>query len=46
MTLADEDTNYQGVKFTTNASGAMLFPNLVQATESISGSFVPLAMVT
>ena len=32
------------VKFATNASGAMLFPNLVQVTESISGSVVPLAM--
>ena len=28
----------------TNASGAMLLPNLVQVTESISGSVVPLAM--
>ena len=30
--------------FATNASGAMLLPNLV--TESISGSVVPLAMFT
>ena len=28
----------------TYASGAMLLPNLVQVTESISGSVVPLAM--
>ena len=28
----------------TNASGAMLSPNLVQVTESTSGSVVPLAM--
>ena len=33
-------------KFVTNASGAMLLPNLVQVTESISGSVVPLAMFT
>ena len=32
------------VKFVTNASGAMLLPNLIQVTESISGSVVPLAM--
>ena len=31
-------------KFATYASGAMLSPNLVQVTESISGSVVPLAM--
>ena len=31
-------------KFATNANGAMLLPNLVQVTESISGSVVPLAM--
>ena len=31
-------------KFATNASVAMLLPNLVQFTESISGSVVPLAM--
>ena len=31
-------------KFATNASGAMLLPNLVQVMESISGSVVPLAM--
>ena len=31
-------------KFVTNASGAMLLPDLVQVTESISGSVVPLAM--
>ena len=31
-------------KFAINASGAMLLPNLVQVTESISGSVVPLAM--
>ena len=31
-------------KFATNASGAMLLPGLIQATESISGSVVPLAM--
>ena len=30
--------------FATNASGAMLLPNLVQVTASISGSVVPLAM--
>ena len=28
----------------TYASGAILLPNLVQVTESISGSVVPLAM--
>ena len=32
------------VKFATNASGAMLLPNLIQVMESISGSVVPLAM--
>ena len=32
------------VEFVTNASDAMLLPNLVQVTESISGSVVPLAM--
>ena len=31
-------------KFTTNARGAMLLLNLIQVTESISGSLVPLAM--
>ena len=31
-------------KFTINASGAMLLPSLVQVSESISGSVVPLAM--
>ena len=31
-------------KFVTNASGAMLLPSLIQVTESISGSVVPLAM--
>ena len=31
-------------KFEANASGAMLLPNLVQVTESISGSVVSLAM--
>ena len=31
-------------KIATNVSGAMLLPNLVQVTESISGSVVPLAM--
>ena len=31
-------------KFATNASGAMLLLNLIQVTESISGSVVPLAM--
>ena len=31
-------------KFATNASGAMWLPNLVQVTESISGSVVPRAM--
>ena len=31
-------------KLATNASGAMWLPNLVQVTESISGSVVPLAM--
>ena len=31
-------------KFATNASGAMLLPNLIQVMESISGSVVPLAM--
>ena len=31
-------------KFATNASGVMLLLNLIQFTESISGSVVPLAM--
>ena len=31
-------------KFATNASGAMMLLNLIQVTESISGSVVPLAM--
>ena len=31
-------------KFATIASGAMLLLNLIQVTESISGSVVPLAM--
>ena len=31
-------------KFSTNARGAMLLLNLIQVTESISGSVVPLAM--
>ena len=31
-------------KFATNANSAMLLPNLIQVTESISGSVVPLAM--
>ena len=31
-------------KFATNVSGAMLLPSLIQVTESISGSVVPLAM--
>ena len=31
-------------KYATNASGAMLLLNLIQVTESISGSVVPLAM--
>ena len=31
-------------KFAINASGAMLLLNLIQVTESISGSVVPLAM--
>ena len=31
-------------KFVNNASGAMLLLNLIQVTESISGSVVPLAM--
>ena len=31
-------------KFAINASGAMLLPNLIQVSESISGSVVPLAM--
>ena len=35
---------YLLAKFATNASGAMLLPNLVQVMESISGSVVPLAM--
>ena len=32
------------VKYVTNASGAMLLPNLVQVTESVAGSVAPLAM--
>ena len=32
-------------KFATNARGAMLLLNLIQVTESISGSDVPLAMI-
>ena len=31
-------------KSAINASGAMLLPSLVQVSESISGSVVPLAM--
>ena len=31
-------------KFATNVSGAILLPSLIQVTESISGSVVPLAM--
>ena len=31
-------------KFAINASGTMLLPSLVQVSESISGSVVPLAM--
>ena len=31
-------------KYATNASSAMLLLNLIQVTESISGSVVPLAM--
>ena len=31
-------------KFATNASGAILLLDLIQVTESISGSVVPLAM--
>ena len=31
-------------KFATNVSVAMLLPSLIQVTESISGSVVPLAM--
>ena len=31
-------------KFAINASGAMLLSSLVQVSESISGSVVPLAM--
>ena len=31
-------------KFATNTSGARLLLNLIQVTESISGSVVPLAM--
>ena len=31
-------------KFETDVSGAMLLPSLIQVTESISGSVVPLAM--
>ena len=33
-------------KFASNASGVMLLPNLIQVTESISESVVPLAMFT
>ena len=51
VTLADEDTkliptdNVNMVdKFATNARGAMLLLDLIQVTESISGSVVPLAM--
>ena len=33
-----------GGQFATNESGAMLLLNLIQVTESISGSVVPLAM--
>ena len=32
------------VKYATNTGGAMLLLNLIQVTESISGSVVPLAM--
>ena len=32
-------------KYVTNASGAMLLLNLIQVTESISGSVVPLAIM-
>ena len=31
-------------KFATNANGVMLLLNLIQVTDSISGSVVPLAM--
>ena len=31
-------------KYATNGSGDMLLPSSIQATESISGSVVPLAM--
>ena len=31
-------------KFASNVSGAMLLLNLMEVTESISGSVVPLAM--
>ena len=31
-------------KFETNVGSAMLLPSLIQVTESISGSAVPLAM--
>ena len=31
-------------KYTASASGVMLLLNLIQVTESISGSVVPLAM--
>ena len=31
-------------KFETSVSGVMLLPSLIQVTESISGSVVPLAM--
>ena len=37
-------TNPSCAKFATNASGAIWWANLVQVTESISGSVVPLAM--
>ena len=33
-------------KIANNARGAMLLLNLIQVTESISGSVVPLAMFT
>ena len=32
-------------RFATNVSGAMLLPSLIQVTESIAGSVVPLAML-
>ena len=37
-------TNASGAGGLTNASGVMLLLNLIQVTESISGSVVPLAM--